>query len=101
ETQPETQPPANASSAPQIWLTWPESQRVFLQEGPCLLLPEEQRNRVLSLDEAGREGFIREFLAHDPIPETPENELEQGIQRRLRLAQSEFPSPRDGRDQLI
>lgn len=93
--------PVTAAADPQIWLTWPESQRAFLQDGPGLLLTEEQRNRLLALDETGRESFIREFLGKDPIPETPANELEEGIQRRLRLVQSEFLSPRDVRAQLI
>lgn len=90
-----------AAADPQIWLSWPEAQRAFLQDGPGLLLTEEQRNRLLALDEAGRDAFIREFIDKDPVPETPVNELEEGIQRRLRLVQSEFLSPRDVRAQLI
>ncbi len=80
---------------------WPEEQRAFLQDGPGLLLPESQRESLLALDEAGREAFIRDFLGRDPLPETPENELVQGIERRRALAGAEFLSPGDVRAQLL
>jgi Ca-activated chloride channel family protein len=94
--------PALAQSpSPSDPTLWPEPQRAFFQDGPGLLLPPEQRQALAALDEAGRERFIREFLDRDPIPETPGNELRQGIERRRRLVAGEFPSPRDARAQLV
>jgi Ca-activated chloride channel family protein len=91
------QPPA-ADSDPTLW---PEPQRGFFQDGPGLLLSAAEREELLGLDEAGRERFIQDFVARDPIPETPENELAEGIERRLRLVVGELPSPRDARGQLL
>jgi Ca-activated chloride channel homolog len=82
-------------------ILWPEPQRAFFQDGPALLLTPEQRAAFLALDEAGRERFIREFLDRDPIPETPANELREGIERRGRLVALEFASPQDVRSQLL
>lgn len=82
-------------------LLWPESQRAFLQDGPGLLLTDEQRAELLALDEAGREAFIQAFLDRDPIPETPRNELREGVERRLRLAALELETPLDARVQLL
>src|SRR4051812_41244722 len=80
---------------------WPEAQREFFQEGPGLLLDDAQRVSFLSLDEAGRTAFIRDFYARDPIPETPENELREGVRRRSRLVSRELLSPFDARAQLL
>jgi Ca-activated chloride channel family protein len=80
---------------------WPEPQRAFFQDGPGLLLSDEERSEILGVDEAGRERLIREVLDRDPIPETPENELRLGIERRMRLVREELPSPRDARAQLL
>lgn len=75
-------------------LLWPEEQRSFWQDGPALLLTQEQRAAFLALDEAGRAAFLREFLArHEP--------LREGIARRLRLAALETDSPLDVRAQLL
>src|SRR4028119_1517197 len=82
-------------------LLWPEPQRAFLQDGPGLLLTDEQRAELLALDEAGREAFIQAFLDRDPIPETPRNELREGVERRLRLAALELETPLDARVQLL
>jgi Ca-activated chloride channel family protein len=90
--------PAGPAADP---LLWPEDQRSFAQDGPALLLTAEQRARFLAADGAGREAFVHEFLGHDPIPQTPANELQEGIDRRLRLAREEFLSPRDVRSQLL
>ncbi|HEX6863814.1 MAG TPA: hypothetical protein VF414_13395, partial [Thermoanaerobaculia bacterium] len=78
--------PALAADDP---ILWPEPQRAFLQDGPGLLLSPEQREELLALDEAGRNAFIERFLA-DPIPETPANELREGIELRQRLAFAEL-----------
>jgi Ca-activated chloride channel family protein len=90
--------PSSPASDPTLW---PEPQRSFYQDGPGLLLSAEERDEILGSDEAGRERVIRDFLSRDPIPATPENELAEGIARRLRLALSELPSPRDARGQLL
>jgi VWFA-related protein len=90
--------PANRALAEDPIL-WPEPQRAFLQDGPGLLLTPEQRDELLSLDEAGRAAFIERFLA-DPIPETPANELREGIELRQRLAFANL-SPVDARGHLL
>jgi hypothetical protein len=89
---------APAGSDPTLW---PEPQRAFFQDGPGLLLSDEERSEILGVDEAGRERLIREVLDRDPVPETPENELRIGIERRMRLVREELPSPRDARAQLL
>lgn len=94
--------PALAQPSPDSDPTlWPEPQRAFFQDGPGLLLSPEERDEILGLDEAGRGRLIGEFLGRDPIPETPQNELAEGIERRLRLVAGELPSPRDARGQLL
>ncbi|HWN44226.1 MAG TPA: hypothetical protein VNW71_18525, partial [Thermoanaerobaculia bacterium] len=89
-------PPVSAADDP---ILWPETQRAFLQDGPGLLLTPEQQAELLALDEAGRDAFIERFLA-DPIPETPANELREGIELRQRLAFEEH-SPSDARGHLL
>ncbi|MEP7012851.1 MAG: VWA domain-containing protein [Acidobacteriota bacterium] len=81
-------------------LTLPEDQREFLQDGPALLMPRADRDRFADLDAAARADLIREFLA-DPDPATPTNELTDAIERRRRLAATEFSSPLDVRAQLV
>jgi VWFA-related protein len=90
---------AGVAAAADDPLLWPEPQRAFLQDGPGLLLSEEQRAAFAGLDAAGRERFIEDFF-RDPLPETPANELREGIERRSRAAAREFSSPRDTRWQL-
>ena len=82
-------------------LLWPEPQRAFFQDGPGLLLSDAERAELAALDEAGRDRFIRELLDRDPVPETKENELREGIARRRTLADSEYLSPLDVRAQLL
>ncbi len=91
------QPPSERSDP----ALWPEAQRAFFQDGPALLLTPEQREIVAGLDEAGREASIREFLDRDPIPETPANELREGIERRRLLVSREGVLPQDARGQLL
>ncbi len=74
-------------------LLWPEEQRSFWQDGPALLLTEEQRAAFLALDEAGRAAFLHAFLDR--------NGLRAGVERRLRLAALETDSPLDVRAQLL
>jgi VWFA-related protein len=80
---------------------WPEPQRSFFQDGPGLLLTPEQRAELSALDAEARARWIEAFLDQDPVPETPANELREGIARRLRLAEDQFLSPRDVRAQLL
>lgn len=93
--------PLVAADTPTNPTLWPEAQRSFFQDGPGLLLSSEQRTRLLALDERGRQALIDEFLAADPIPETPENELTEGIRRRTLLARASYLSPRDVRYRLL
>lgn len=90
-----------AASAQSDPLTWPEPQRAFFQDGPALLLTPEQRLELRSLSDEARERKIREFLDEDPIPGTPANELQAGIERRQRLALSQLGTPTDVRAQLL
>lgn len=80
---------------------WPEPQRSFFQDGPGLLMTPEQRTELRTLSPEARERAIQEFLEKDPIPETRDNELAEAIERRRRLADSEYPSPSDVRWQLV
>src|SRR6185312_15691989 len=91
------------SPPPSDPILWPEAQRAFLQDGPGLLLTLDQRESFLALDDAGRDAFIGEMLGRDPIPETPANELVEGIARRRRLVAAEPQTllPQDARAQLL
>ena len=80
---------------------WPESERSFFQDGPGLLLTPEQRTELRSFNPEARARWIQAFLDRDPIPETPENELREGIARRQRLAEDQYLSPRDVRAQIL
>jgi Ca-activated chloride channel homolog len=92
--------PVSSQNAPDPAL-WPEPQRSFFQDGPAILLTPEQRLELLEADEAGRERLIREFLDRDPIPETAENELRVGVERRRQLLEEELTSFGDARAQLL
>ena len=61
---------------------WPEPQRAFLLDGPGLLLQPDQRELLVEATDSEREAWIADFLARDPVPETSENELQLGIERR-------------------
>ncbi len=80
---------------------WPETQREFLLDGPGLLLDREAREALIAAEPAERERRIRDFLDRDPFPETPENELRAGIERRRRLVRREFLSFRDDRARTL
>ena len=75
--------------------------RRFLDEGPALLLPAAERERIALLPLAEGLAEARRFLAADPLPDTPENELASGIDRRQRLVWSEGLSLRDARGRLL
>ncbi len=78
---------------------WPEHQRAFLQDGGALLWDEGERRAFLAENEEAREARLAAFLA-DPLPETEENELVLGIERRRALVASEYPSPLDARARI-
>jgi VWFA-related protein len=84
-------PPPPAQDDPVLW---PEPQRAFFQDGPQLLLAEEQRTALTHMDVGARQRWIDDFLAR-PAPS-----LAEGIARRERLAASKFVSPADVRAQL-
>ncbi|MEM7354674.1 MAG: VWA domain-containing protein [Acidobacteriota bacterium] len=82
-------------------LLWPEEQRSFLQDGPGLLLSSAQIEAIVDQDAIGREEFIVRFLDKDPIPETEENELLEGVRLRRELVAEEFVSYLDVRAKLL
>ena len=90
-----------AAAADDDPLAWPEPQRAFLQDGPGLLLSPAQRDDLAAMGEAERQAWIDRFLSGDPLPETPGNELAEGIERRRRLALGEMLSTRDARWRLL
>ena len=93
-------PSARRVGAPDASL-WPEEQRAFLQDGPAWLLASAERQRLLAANEAERAAQIAAFLERDPISETPENELAEGIRRRRLLFQTERLPPADDRARLL
>lgn len=78
----------------------PEGQRAFFQDGPALLVGEEQRQALAAMSTEERGLWIADFLRRDPLPETPGNELGEAIARRQRVADLSFESPTDVRWQL-
>ena len=81
---------------------WPEHQRVFIQDAPGLLLSEEQQKAFLAASTEERDELVDEFYGQDPIPETEENELIVGIERRMALVRhEEFLSYVDHRARLL
>ncbi len=80
---------------------WSEEQRAFVQDGPALLLSEETRRELAGADEEGRQRIIDTFLGRDPVPATPADELEQGIERRRSLVRSELETFNDDRARLL
>ena len=94
--------PGTLSKVPyELPLLWPEDQRSFLQDGPGLLLSSTQIEAMVNRDAIGREEFIVRFLDNDPIPETAENELLEGVHRRRELVAEEFVSYLDVRAKLL
>ena len=69
---------------------WPEEQRAFWMDGPRLLVPDAERERLRSMDEQQRGEWFERFLAEDPIPETAENELQLAIESRRRLVREQL-----------
>jgi VWFA-related protein len=90
-------PPPPAADDPVLW---PEPQRAFFQDGPQLLLSDDQRTALTHMDVGARQRWIDEFLARDPSADTPASTLREGIQRRQRLTTDKYISPADVRAQL-
>ncbi|MEM1202981.1 MAG: VWA domain-containing protein [Acidobacteriota bacterium] len=82
-------------------LLWPEPQRAFVQDGPGLLLGKGQLAELANLDTVGRGQWIEGFLAADPDPSTPDNELTAAIDARRALVESELPTWLDDRARLL
>lgn len=91
-------PPPPAADEPVLW---PEAQRAFFQDGPQLLLSDDQRTALTHMDVGARQRWIDDFLARNPSSDTPASTLREGIQRRQRLAAARFVSPADVRAQLL
>lgn len=86
--------------APDDPVLWPEPQRAFFQDGPQLLLSDDQRTALTHMDVGARQRWIDEFLARDPSADTPASTLREGILRRQRLVADKYVSPADVRAQL-
>jgi VWFA-related protein len=86
--------------APDDPVLWPEPQRAFFQDGPQLLLSDDQRTALTHMDVGARQRWIDELLARDPSADTPASTLREGILRRQRLTASKYVSPADVRAQL-
>jgi len=78
-----------------------ERARAFLEDGPALLLPEGERARLAALPLADRIGEVVYLLGRDPLPETPANELELGIENRRRRVRAAGLSFFDERAKLL
>ena len=92
--------PATAAAPPgDEPVLWPEPQRAFFQDGPQLLLSEEQRSALIHMDVGARQRWIDEFLARSPGGDTPASTLKEGIARRQLMAASQYVSPADVRAQ--
>ena len=94
-------PPAAAQPNADQVLDWPEAQRAFFQDGAAWLLGDERRAELAASSEPQRQAAIDGFLADDPIPETPENELTVGIERRRELVMQEIGTFEDARAKLL
>lgn len=80
---------------------WAEPARAFFQDGPGLLLSREQREAFAAMTPEARQEWMTEFLDRDPVPETPENELREGIERRRHLVYDDYLSWSDDRTRLL
>lgn len=98
---PPATPPAPAVPAIDSGAEDRETVRRFLDEGPALLLPQAERERIAAAPLPQALAAVRAFLAEDPLPETPANELVTGIELRQRLVWSEGLSLRDARGRML
>jgi len=70
-------------------------------EALLLLLPEAERREAERLDPEARGHRLAAFLARDPLPETPDNELALGVARRRQLAERAVLGWADDRARLL
>jgi len=89
-----------ADSEEEVFL-WPEADRAFWQDGPGLLLTDEEREALFAMTESERTSWIEAFVATDPDPSTPVNELAEGIRRRTELVRLDYLSPREDRARVM
>lgn len=94
------QDPAAAAARPDPALL-PEPERAFFQDGPALLLPAAERDRLLALPAADRAAAVAAFLAQDPDPATPGNQLVAAIARRQALVVAHGLWPLDDRSRIL
>lgn len=78
-----------------------ETVRAFFDEGTALLVTEAERERLAAASPAERRAFVAGFLAADPDPSTPDNELLAGIAARRQRIAAEGLSPFDDRGRLL
>ncbi len=90
-----------SSSLPAADLPEEEVTRRFFDGGPALLLPSAERERLAAASVAERAQFARDFLARDPDPTTPENELAAAVEKRRRQVLAEGLSLFDDRGRLL
>jgi VWFA-related protein len=81
---------AAAGSADLVW-----------SEGTELLLPQAERDRFAAADTKERRRLLEAFAATDPVPDTPEHELREGIRRRHELMSREFLTLLDDRARFL
>jgi VWFA-related protein len=78
-----------------------EQVRRFYESGPALLVAAAERERLAGADAAERIRFARDFLARDPDPATPANELVEAIEVRRRAVLAAGLSFFDDRGRLL
>jgi VWFA-related protein len=91
---------APAAAEPSSAASWDADRRQLLDDGAGLLLGRNERERLATAGEEAGRRMIADLLA-DPIPETPVNELTEGIGRRLALARREHLSLLDARAHIV
>jgi Ca-activated chloride channel family protein len=80
----------------------PEEQtRRFFEDGGALLLPVAERDRLARAGAEERARFAADFLARDPDPSTPANELADAMARRRWLVLASGLSFFDDRGKLL
>jgi len=88
-------------AAPLLAADDPEPVRRFFEDGPASLAPVDEVAALADADTGKRAEYARTFLARDPDPTTPENELEQAIAARRELVLDSGYSFFDARGRLL
>lgn len=78
-----------------------ERTRAFFEDGASWLLPAEEVARLRALPEGERIGHVAAWLDRDPLPDTPENELAEGLANRRAKIRVEGLSYFDDRARLL